>query len=98
MNSKNIFISKESPFSPEAISLMNDLSECLQELTGVSGNSSFDANDVCNDKAIFVIARDKSGNAIGCGVFRPMNEVTAEVKRMYAKKGDGNRKYNSFIS
>ena len=69
---------------------MDELSEYLQDITGDSGKNSFDVNDVCNDRAIFVIARNQSGDAIGCGAFRPMDETTAEVKRMYAKeKGMG---------
>lgn len=94
IEAKEITISAESPFSTEAISLLNELSKCLQDITGDNGNSSFDANDVCNGKAIFVIARNQSGKAIGCGAFRPMNETTAEVKRMYAKEegmGIGNK-------
>ena len=87
---ESITIAAESPFSADAISLMDELSECLEAITGDSGKGSFDANDVCADKAIFVIARDQKGKAIGCGAFRPVNEVSAEVKRMYAKeKGMG---------
>ena len=86
MNLESIVISAESPFSDDAISLMDELSKCLQYITGDSGKNSFDSNDVCNEKAIFVIARNRSGRAIGCGAFRPMNEITAEVKRMYAKE------------
>lgn len=90
MDSKIVMISAESPFSSDAISLIDELSECLQDITGDSGKSSFDANDVCNDRAMFVIARNQSGEAIGCGAFRPIDETTAEVKRMYAKsKGMG---------
>ena len=90
MDSENIMISAESPFSPDATSLMDELSECLEAITGNSGKNSFDANDVCNDKAIFVIARSQSGKAIGCGAFRPMDDTTAEIKRMYAQnKGKG---------
>ena len=86
LNSQSIFITAESPFSADAISLLNELSECLQDITGDSGRSSFDANDVCNEKAAFVIARNQCGRPVGCGAFRPMNETTAEVKRMYAKE------------
>lgn len=90
MDLESIVIFAESPFSADAVSLMNELSECLKNITGDSGKSSFDANDVCNDKAVFVIARNQSGKAVGCGAFRPMNEISAEVKRMYAKeKGMG---------
>ena len=91
---KNVIISAESPFSSDAISLIDELSKCLQDITGDSGKNSFDANDVCNNRGKFVIARDQSGKAIGCGAFRPINETTAEVKRMYAKEkgiGIGNK-------
>lgn len=94
MDSKNVVILVESPFSSDAISLMDELSECLQSITGDSGKSSFDSNDVCNDRAIFVIARNQSGKAIGCGAFRAIDKTTAEVKRMYAKEagmGIGNK-------
>lgn len=94
MDLVSIIISAESPFSSDAISLMDELSECLQAITGDNGKNSFDANDVCNDRAIFVIARNQSGKAIGCGAFRPMDETAAEVKRMYAKEkgmGIGNK-------
>lgn len=90
MDLKSIDISPESPFSPDAITLMDELSKCLQSITGDSGKNSFNAKDVCNDRATFVLARDKNGKAIGCGAFRPMDETTAEVKRMYAQnKGMG---------
>ena len=85
MDSENVIISAESPFSTDAIFLMNELSKRLEAITRNSGKNSFDANDVCNEKAIFVIARNQSGKAVGCGAFRPMDETTAEVKRMYAK-------------
>lgn len=94
MDSKDVIISAESPFSSDATSLMDELSKCLQSITGNSGKNSFDSNDVCNDRALFVIARDQNGKSIGCGAFRPMDETTAEIKRMYAKEkgmGIGNK-------
>jgi len=94
MDLENVIISAENPFASDAISLMDELSECLQGITGDSGKNSFDANDVCNNRGKFVIARNQSGKAIGCGAFRPINETTAEVKRMYAKEkgiGIGNK-------
>lgn len=90
MNGKHITIEPVSPFSEEATSLMEELSKRLRDITGNGGRNSFDPNDVCKEKAMFVIARDENGSAIGCGAFRPMDEKTAEVKRMYAKeKGSG---------
>lgn len=85
-----ITIAEASPFSPDAASLMDELSECLEAITGSSGRGSFDPEDVCSGRSLFVVARNQNGEAVGCGAFRPMNDTTAEVKRMYAKnKGCG---------
>lgn len=78
MNGKHITIAPASPFSEEAIHLMEELSKTLKDITGSGGRNSFDPNDVCKERAMFVIARDESGRAIGCGAFRPMDETTAD--------------------
>lgn len=88
----NIKMTEEDPGAPDAGILMDELSDTLQRITGRSGKSSFDPNDVRAPRSIFVIARDAAGKALGCGAFRPMDENTAEVKRMYARmsgKGTG---------
>lgn len=97
MNCNEIKLSAESPYSPDAVKLMNELSECLETITGNSGKNSFNAEDVCSEKSIFAIARDQNGNAVGCGGFRPLNTGTAELKRIYAKiksKGVGSKILN----
>lgn len=82
-----ITISVEDPRSPEACTLLENLSEALRAITGDTGNSSFDANDVRLENARFVVARDAHGQPVGCGAFRPMRDGVAEVKRMYARTG-----------
>jgi N-acetylglutamate synthase-like GNAT family acetyltransferase len=85
-----IIIKDESPNSPDALHLMDELSESLESITGNSGKGSFNPNDIYVPRALFVIARNKDGEAIGCGAIRPINRSIAEVKRMYAKiKGVG---------
>lgn len=86
MNLKSVTVSPESPFSDDAAALMDELSERLEAIAGASGKNSFNIDDVCNSRAIFVIARNQDGQAVGCGAFRPLSETTAEVKRMYAKE------------
>lgn len=86
MDLKNVIVSAENPFSYDATSLMEELSENLKTITGDCGKSSFNANDVCNNRSIFIIARNQDGKAVGCGAFRPIDETTAEVKRMYTKE------------
>ena len=78
-------IIEKSSNTPEAILLMNELSEILESITGDSGKSSFNPNDICGSNAVFVIAYNQNEEAIGCGAIRPIDEKTAEVKRMYAK-------------
>jgi Acetyltransferase (GNAT) family. len=83
-------ISIESPFSADAAALIDELSDSLQAITGSSGRSSFDPNDVCVPRSAFVIIRRAEGMAEGCGALRPIDENTAEIKRMYCRtKGAG---------
>lgn len=78
-------IIKKSPIESDAIFLMNELSKTLESITGDSGKNSFNPEDVCVPRSLFVIAYDENGDAIGCGGIRPINENIAEVKRMFAK-------------
>lgn len=82
-----ITITPEDPGSPDAFALLEELSETLRLITGSSGKSSFDANDVRAPDARFVVARDVYGRAIGCGAFRPLQNGVAEIKRMYSRPG-----------
>jgi GNAT superfamily N-acetyltransferase len=77
------------PGSPDALLLMAELSAVLAAITGDSGQSSFDADDVRGPLARFAVARNGRGEAVGCGAFRPLEEGIAEVKRMYARHGHG---------
>ncbi len=75
------------PDSPEARALIAALSETLARITGDSGRSSFDPADVRGAGAAFVVARAASGEAVGCGGYRPLQPGVAEVKRMFAAPG-----------
>lgn len=85
-----VIITEENPYIPDAFHLLEELSDSLESITGNSGKGSFNPNDVCVPRALFVIARNHNGEAIGCGAIRPIDENIAEVKRMYAKiRGHG---------
>jgi len=78
-------IRKVSPFDWEAVQLMQELTDCLEAITGNGGQASFDPEDVCIPRSLFVIAYDETGEALGCGAIRPMEDSIAEVKRMFAR-------------
>ncbi|WP_150237745.1 GNAT family N-acetyltransferase [Nocardiopsis quinghaiensis] len=40
-----------------------------------------------DDIAVFVVARDERGTAVGCGGLRDLGDGTGEVKRMYVSPG-----------
>ena len=73
-------IIETDPNKPDAILLMDELSNILESITGRNGRNSFDPNDVCVPRALFVIAYDENNQAVGCGGFRPKNENIAEIK------------------
>jgi GNAT superfamily N-acetyltransferase len=80
-------IKPEDPETPDGIALLDALSETLSSITGDSGRASFDPDDVRGPRSLFVVARGASGDAIGCGAFRLLQNDVAELKRMYAKPG-----------
>lgn len=82
-----VLVFEEDPQTPDALALIDELSDFLQSVTGRSGKTSFDPDDVRVPKSLFVVARDENGSDLGCGAFRTMNEKTAEVKRMYSRQG-----------
>ncbi|QND54700.1 GNAT family N-acetyltransferase (plasmid) [Phyllobacterium sp. 628] len=72
------------PEHPDAIALIDGLSQTLATITGDSGRSSFDPSDVSVERSIFVVARNEQGIPVGCGAYRPISSNVAELKRMYA--------------
>ncbi|MCU5772927.1 GNAT family N-acetyltransferase [Erwiniaceae bacterium BAC15a-03b] len=79
-----LIITREPVTSDDAAWLMAQLSATLQCITGDSGLSSFDPQDLQHAGACFVVARNYAGTAVGCGALRPLSTGIAELKRMYA--------------
>jgi N-acetylglutamate synthase-like GNAT family acetyltransferase len=78
-------ITEEDPNQPDAILLMNELSDVLESITGDSGKTHFKIKDVTMPRSLFVVARNQQRQAVGCGALRPLDEQTGEIKRMYVK-------------
>jgi len=77
------------PDCAEARALIGELDAALAAICGDSGSKSFDADDVRGPRAVFLLARDAAGRAVGCGALRPVDAEVAEMKRMYARPGSG---------
>ncbi len=65
--------------------LLSELSDKLNIITGNSGEASFNKNDVLDERSVFVIA-EADDKPVGCGAIRKIDNYTAEVKRMCARK------------
>lgn len=79
-----IHIAKADPLSADSHTLIEKLSAALARITGSSGKNSFNIDDVQTDRALWVLAHDDQGVAVGCGAIRPLSAQTAELKRMFA--------------
>lgn len=89
-NSQSITVRGEDPRTEDAARLLGGLSAELASITGSTGEASFDLSDMEEPGAVFAVARDSHGSAVGCGALRPLGGGAAEVKRVYAcKKGNG---------
>lgn len=81
-----ITVEKSDPLSPDSRHLIEKLSAELASITGDSGKSNFTITSMDEERALWALAKDRKGNAIGCGAFRPLTEKIAELKRMYSDR------------
>ncbi len=63
-----ITVEKSDPFSSESHRLIEMLSAELAAITGENGKTNFTVETMNNDKALWVLAKNAHGDAIGCGV------------------------------
>ncbi|MEA4531433.1 GNAT family N-acetyltransferase [Klebsiella pneumoniae] len=80
-------VEKSDPFSAESLRLTDALSSALAAITGDGGRTHFRMDDVTGPRAVWAIARNGAGEAVGCGAIRPFegnDGDIAELKRMYS--------------
>lgn len=93
MNAMQIDIRSESPSSPDARILLEELSMHLLTKTGRDGRNSFALVEMDQPGSRFLMAYS-SGIPMGCGGLRRLHDAAdegvCEVKRMYARnRGQG---------
>ncbi|MEJ5070350.1 GNAT family N-acetyltransferase [Leclercia adecarboxylata] len=81
-----ITIEKSSPTSADSQALIEQLSAELAAITGDSGKSHFNPQDVSGARAVWAVAKDENNHPVGCGALRPLSDTTAELKRMFSSR------------
>jgi GNAT superfamily N-acetyltransferase len=84
-----ITVEKSDPFSSESHRLIEMLSAELAAITGDSGKSNFTVEAMNDDKALWVLAKNTHGEAIGCGAIRPITQNIAELKECFQTEACG---------
>lgn len=83
-----IKVEKSDPFSSESHRLIEMLSAELAAITGDSGKTNFTVEAMNNDTAVWALAKNAHGDAIGCGAIRPLTQNIADLKRMFSDRSE----------
>ncbi|MEN4559125.1 GNAT family N-acetyltransferase [Pantoea agglomerans] len=83
-----IKVEKSDPFSSESHRLIEMLSAELAAITGDNGKSNFTTQAMGDDKALWALAKNSQGKAVGCGAIRPFTQNIAELKRMFSDRSE----------
>lgn len=79
-----IMIEKSDPTSAESQRLIAQLSAVVAAITGDEGKGHFSSDTLSAPRALWALARNHHGVAIGCGAIRPLSASTAEAKRVFS--------------
>ncbi|MDR6235999.1 GNAT family N-acetyltransferase [Pseudomonas oryzihabitans] len=77
-------IALESPDQPEVIALIAELDAYQDGLYPPESRYALDLGSLLQPNVLFMVARDESGGALGCGAM-VLHEGYGELKRMYVK-------------
>jgi putative acetyltransferase len=78
---QSVAISIEDPIGPAARQLIDALCAEMSERYG-RPPSPFSLSEAAVEKSVFIIAR-RDGEPVACGGLRPLDNDSAEIKRMY---------------
>ncbi|QDD89036.1 GNAT family N-acetyltransferase [Pseudomonas oryzihabitans] len=77
-------IALESPDQPEVIALIAELDAYQDGLYPPESRYALDLDSLMQPNVLFLVARDESGCALGCGAM-VLHEGYGELKRMYVR-------------
>ncbi len=83
-----IIVEKSDPLSSQSHRLIEMLSAELAAITGDNGKSNFTIDTINGNKALWALAKNAHGDAIGCGAIRPLTHNIAELKRMFSDRSE----------
>ncbi|ONN69629.1 GNAT family N-acetyltransferase [Pseudomonas oryzihabitans] len=75
-------IALESPDQTEVIALIAELDACQDRLYPPESRYALDLTSLMQPNVLFLVARDDSGTALGCGAM-VLQDDYGEIKRMY---------------
>lgn len=75
-------IALESPDQPEVIALIAELDAYQDGLYPPESRHALDLTSLMQPNVLFLVARDDSGSALGCGAM-VLQDDYGEIKRMY---------------
>ena len=79
----SISVSPEPFDAPDSRALRKELGADL--MRRYAGDSEPGVKPSAWDVAVFMVARDGAGEAVGCGALRELGDGAAEIKRMYVR-------------
>ena len=83
-----ITIQKADLHSSESLRLIEKLSSELANITGDGGTRHFNVDSMMAERALWAVARNETGDAVGCAALRPLSGQVAELKRMYSDRSE----------
>ena len=83
-------ITFESPDQPEVVAMIAELDAYQDGLYPPESRHALDLTSLMQPTVLFLVARDDSGTALGCGAM-VLQDDYGEIKRMYVRPGGRGR-------
>ncbi|WP_284617277.1 GNAT family N-acetyltransferase [Aquabacterium humicola] len=81
------------PRHPDALALLHEAALEARALYPelFAADTPLPSNPPAEPRSLYLLARDADGRALACGALRPIDEHTAELRRMFVTRGERRR-------